>query len=93
MECGRCAREGVRGHALLPPSSWGELMIIVTNKPCSFLTGLFKIFFNVSRVIEIKYFTGSTKLDRMFWWSQDPHGRESSLVYGHFSAESIALKL
>lgn len=44
MECGRCAREGVRGHALLPPSSRGELMIIVTNKPCSFLTGLFFFF-------------------------------------------------
>ena len=68
-------------------------MFIVTNKPCSFLSGLFFFFFNVSRVIEIKYFTGSTKLDRMFWWSQDPHRRESSLVYGHFSAESIALML
>ena len=43
MECGRCAREGVRGHALLPPSSRGELTITVTNKPCSFPTGLFKI--------------------------------------------------
>ena len=84
---------GGQGPCTSAPSSRGELMFIVTNKPCSFLSGLFFFFFNVSRVIEIKYFTGSTKLDRMFWWSQDPHRRESSLVYGHFSAESTALML
>lgn len=41
---------------------------------------LFFFFFNVSRMIEIKYLRRSTKLNGMFGWSQGADRRESSLV-------------
>lgn len=54
-------------------------MIIVTNKPCSFLKGAFFHFFNVSKVIEIKYFTESTKLDGSAESGPTSEGKQSGL--------------